>query len=140
MDGVTYLQRLDGLLVVLGLSPLDLFALFWFGCCVIGYNILAGSRQLWPISLMGAIQGQRQRWMLHMAQRDDRVIDVLLMSNLASGNSFFASTSVILLGALSALLSTGEKAQEMLERIPFVEHADLVAWEIKVLVLMTLFI
>ena len=127
-------------MAALGVTWLDVVALAWFVVCTIGYNILTSSRRLWQISLVGAIQTQRLRWMANMAHRHDRVIDVLLISSLATGNSFFASTSIVILGALSAVLGAGEHAQAVLERMPFTAHTDPVAWDVKIIVLMTVFI
>ena len=137
-------MALDGLWQLdfssLGLSRLDAAAFVWFLICTAGYNFVTGSRVLWRASLVGAIQAQRLRWMAHMAQRDDRVIDVLLISALATGNSFFASTSIVILGALSAVLGSGDRAQAVLERLPFTAQTSPVAWDIKIIVLMMVFI
>ena len=127
-------------LAALGITPLDIAALAWFAICTVGYNYVTGSRRLWRVSLVGAIQSQRLRWMANMAHRNDRVIDVLLISSLATGNSFFASTSIVILGALSAVLGAGEHAQSVLERMPFTAHTDPVAWDVKIIVLMMVFI
>jgi uncharacterized membrane protein len=124
----------------LGLTQVDVLALAWFVACTVGYNLIAGSGPLWRTSLVGAIQGQRMRWMANMAQRNDRVIDVLLISNLATGNSFFASTSIIILGALSAVLGSGDHMQAILERLPFTAHANSVAWDVKIILLIVVFI
>ena len=124
----------------LGLGPLDLIAFGWFLICTVGYNLVTSMRGLWRHSLVGAIQNHRMGWMAQMAHRNDRVIDVLLISNLASGNSFFASTSIVIMGALSALLGAGERAQSVLERLPFAAHGTASTWDVKVLVLMTIFI
>ncbi len=127
-------------LAVLGLTPLDFAAFIWFLICTVGYNLVTSAPRLWRWSLVGAIQHHRMRWMVHMAHRQDRVIDVLLISSLAGGNSFFASTSIVILGALSALLGAGERVQTILDRMPFAAHSLPVAWDIKVLVLMIVFI
>jgi len=124
----------------LGLGLPDLLALAWFLVCTVGYNIVTGARGLWRASLVGAIQAQRMSWMGHMASRNDRVIDVLLISSLATGNSFFASTSIVILGALSALLGAGERAQAVLEQLPFSVHASPIAWDLKVILEMLVFI
>lgn len=132
------LMQLD--LSTLGLGVADIVALAWFLLCTVGYNFVTGMRGLWKASLVGAIQEQRMLWMSHMADRKDRVIDVLLISNLATGNSFFASTSIVILGALSAVLGSGEHAQAVLEQLPFVAHASPIAWDIKIIVLMLVII
>ena len=127
-------------LSALGLTPLDQVALIWFGLCTIGYNLVTSARGIWRASLVGAIQTHRMAWMSHMAHRHDRVIDVLLISSLAGGNSFFASTSIVLLGALSALLGSGERAQAILDRLPFSAHGAPMLWDVKVIVLMIVFV
>jgi len=123
-----------------GLSPLDAWAFGWFLVCTVGYNLVTSLPPLWRGSLVGAIQSQRMVWMANMAQRQDRVIDVLLISNLATGNSFFASTSIVILGALSAVLGSGEHAQAVLDKLPFTTHVNPIAWDIKIIVLMIVFI
>ena len=124
----------------LGLTPLDVAAFIWFLLCTVGYNLVTSTRTIWRQSLVGAIQSHRMAWMMHMAHRTDRVIDVLLISSLAGGNSFFASTSIVILGALSALLGLGERAQAILDRIPFSVHAAAMAWDLKVLTLMVVMV
>ena len=124
----------------LGLSPLDAAALGWFLICTVAYNLVTSARGLWKVSLVGAIQSYRMRWMSHMAHRQDRVIDVLLISSLASGNSFFASTSMVIIGALSALLGSGARAQSILDRLPYTAHNISITWDLKVLLMMTIFI
>ena len=124
----------------LGLSPLDLAALAWFLICTVAYNLVTSARGLWKVSLVGAIQSHRMKWMSHMVHRHDRVIDVLLISSLASGNSFFASTSIVIIGALSALLGSGARAQAILDRLPYTAQNISVTWDLKVLLMMTIFI
>ena len=127
-------------LAALGLTWLDAVALGWFLVCTLGYNVLTSAPAVWRWSLPGAIQAHRMAWMRQMSHRPDRVIDVLLISNLAGGNSFFASTSIVLLGALSALLGSGERAQAVLARLPFAAPSTPAAWDVKVLVLMVVFV
>lgn len=122
-----------------GFSPLDAWAFAWFLACTVGYNLVTSVRPIWRESLVGAIQTQRMVWMVNMAHRQDRVIDVILISNLATGNSFFASTSIVILGALSAVLGSGERAQEVLDKLPFTTHVNPIAWDIKIIVLMIVF-
>jgi uncharacterized membrane protein len=123
-----------------GLTPIDLIALGWFFLCTVAYNFITARGRLGDLSLLGAIQVQRQRWFYNMAQRHDRVVDVLLVGNLAAGNSFFASTSIVLLGALSALLGSGEKAQGIIDRIPLAMPSSPVLWDLKIVLMMTIFV
>ncbi len=124
----------------LGLSPVDLLALAWFFVCTVAYNLLTGYGRLAQSTLVAAIQAQRVRWFANMSRRPDRVVDVLLISNLAGGNSFFASTSIILLGVLASLLGSGERAQGIIDRIPFAVPSSPVIWDLKIVLMMTIIV
>ncbi|MFZ4807623.1 MAG: DUF599 domain-containing protein [Hyphomicrobiaceae bacterium] len=86
------------------------------------------------------VQAHRIQWMQNMAVRDNRVIDTILLGGLSHGNAFFASTSVIAVGGLSALLGSGDKIQEILERLPLVDKAPKALWEAKILLMLAIFI
>ena len=120
-------------MVTLGLdqvmTPLDLAAVAVFLATMLGYGMVCGIEGLERASLVGAIQRQRVAWMLNMARRDNRVLDAIVLGGLGQGNAFFASTTAIAIGGLTALLGSGEKAQAILERIPFVARSSTILWE-----------
>lgn len=122
------------------MTLLDLVAFLWFVIATVGFGLF--SRYGWASrsNLMAMIQRHREAWMANMALRADRVTDVLLVSNLATGNTFFASTSVILLGALSALLGRGESARQVIDGLPHALAAPPVLWNLKILTLMAVFV
>jgi uncharacterized membrane protein len=91
-------------------------------------------------SLAGAVQQRRTVWMQNMAARDNRMMDVVLLQMLSASNTFFASTSVILLGGMAALLGSGERVQALLEKLPWVAKASAEVFEMKILFLMGMFI
>jgi uncharacterized membrane protein len=79
--------------------------------------------------------------MATMAQRGEhRTLDVILLNNLAQGNAFFASTTAIAIGGLTALVGSGEKAQAMLERLPYTAKSSPMLWEAKLFLIMGIFI
>lgn len=131
-------------MVTLGLdqvmTPLDLAALAVFLAAMLGYGMVCGIESLERASLVGAIQRQRAAWMLNMSRRDNRVLDAIVLGGLGQGNAFFASTTAIAIGGLTALLGSGEKAQAILERIPFVARSSTILWEMKLLLIMAIFI
>ena len=57
--------------------PLDVAALAYFLLAIGIYRLISGGRALEARSLIGAIQTQRVRWMLNMARRENRMLDVL---------------------------------------------------------------
>ena len=122
------------------MTLLDAIAFLWFVVATVGYGLFSRYGPASEINLLSAIQHQREAWMANMARRDDRVTDVLLVSNLATGNTFFASTSVILLGALSALLGSGETAQRVITSLPHALAAPAALWNLKILTLMAVFV
>jgi uncharacterized membrane protein len=123
-----------------GMTPLDVLALLWFFVCMVAYSVATRHSGIGQFSLLNAIQQQRVRWFANMSRRSDRVVDVLVISNLAGGNSFFASTSIIMLGVLSALFGAGQKAQAIIERLPFAMPSPSVLWDVKIALMMTLFV
>ena len=121
-------------------TPLDLAAFAYFLLATGIYRLISGRRGLEARSLAGAIQAQRMRWMLNTAERDNRMLDAILLGSLGQGNAFFASSSAIAVGGLAATLGSGEKLQAILGRLPFVATATPFVWEVKLLLIMGIFI
>lgn len=120
--------------------PMDVAALAYFLLAIGIYRLISGRRALEPRSLVGAIQAQRVQWMLNMARRENRMLDALLLTSLGQGNAFFASTSAIAVGGLAATIGSGEKLQAILGRLPYVAATTPFVWEVKQLLIMTIFI
>lgn len=121
-------------------SALDIVALVVFLMVLIGYGYVAAIGPLERRSIVGAVQRQRERWMQNMAARDMRMVDAQLLGGLSQGNAFFASTSAIIVGGLATLLGSGDKVQVLLERLPFVAASSSTLFEIKLLLLIGIFV
>jgi uncharacterized membrane protein len=119
---------------------LDAIAIAWFLMLVVGYQIVAARRPLAARSIVDAVQRQRVAWMLNMAVRDNRTLDAIVLQSLGQGNAFFASTSVIAIGGLAAIMGSGEKVQVLLEQLPYVARSSPQLWDLKVLVMIGVFI
>lgn len=124
----------------LGLAPADLIALLWFALIFSGYQNLTGIAAIERRSIAGAVQRHRIQWMRNMAIRENRMSDSMLMQQLGQGNAFFASTCAIAIGALSSLLGAGEKMHQMIDKLPFVARTDVAVFDIKLLVLIAVFV
>ena len=123
------------------MTPLDVAALAVFLGAMLGYKLFTGRDSLLSrVSLVGAVQRQRVQWMLNMSRRDNRNMDVILLSSLGQGTAFFASTTAIAIGGLAALLGSGERAQLILDRLPLVARSGAVLWEVKLLLIMAIFV
>ncbi len=124
----------------LPLAPLDVLALTWFAIAFLGYQNLSQIQWLESRSIAGAVQRHRVGWMRQMAMRENRMADSHLMQQLGQGNAFFASTSAIAIGALSSLLGAGDKMHAMIEKLPFVSRTDAVVFDVKLLLLIVVFV
>lgn len=120
--------------------PFDLIALGYFLAAALIYSRITTAGPLARRSIAAAVQKHRIQWMRNMTIRDNRVIDTILLGGLSQGNAFFASTSVIAIGGLSALLGSGDRIREILERLPFVDRAPAAMWEAKILLMIGIFI
>lgn len=118
----------------------DLIAVVWFFLAIVGYRLVASYEPLERISIVGAVQRQRERWMKNMAVRDGRIVDAHLLGGLSQGNAFFASTTAIIIGGLIATMGSGDKVQALLERLPYVARSTAVLFEAKLLLLTGVFV
>ena len=82
----------------------------------------------------------RVHWMMAMLQRELRIIDTSIVGNILHGVAFFASTSILLVGGLIAALAAGDQAIAVLSDLPFSAATSRSSWEIKVLLLVGIFV
>lgn len=112
--------------------------LFFFGWA--GYARFARVRAEVQPSLLALTNRERRRWMLQTTLRENRVIDGIVVQNLSTSPSFFASTTILIIGGLLAVLSTTEKASEFVREIPFAARTSLLVFDLKVVVLTAIFV
>ena len=122
------------------IDGIDIAAFVWFIAAMVGYQLMGHVPALYDRSLTGATQQHRVRWMRAMLTRDNRSSDAILLGTLSQGNAFFASTCAIAIGGLAAIVGSGEKADAFLQRLPFVAKASPLLWELKVLLLIGVFV
>jgi uncharacterized membrane protein len=123
-------------------TPLDVIAVVYFFVAIGLYRFIGSRAGLERRSLVGAAQQQRLRWMLNMASRgENRVLDAILLNSLGQGNAFFASTSAIAVGGLTATLGSGaERLQYLLDALPLTMQSTPVVWAAKQLLIMGIFV
>ncbi len=122
------------------MPDLDFVAFIAFVALMGGYHIITGYRPLVDRSIVGAVQAQRVAWMQNMAVREVRIVDAQLLASLSQGNAFFASTSAIGIGGLAAMIGSGDQVQKLFERLPYAAQSTPVVWEMKMILLITIFI
>ena len=115
----------------LSLSLADDVALVFFVGAWGAYNLFAEHRGSRRPSLNVLMNQYRLRWMLEMQNRDVRIFDSALLNILQSGTAFFASTSLLALGAAATLLRGTDDALKIFADLPFGMPSSRQAWEIK---------
>lgn len=118
----------------------DWLALVCFVGSWVGY---AGFATLWSKkrpSLIATINRYRHDWMVQSTAREVRMVDSVITQSLSTSSSFFASTTILIIGGLMALLGTTDKAVELVREIPFAQQTPVLVFEFKVLVLIAIFV
>ena len=60
--------------------------------------------------------------------------------SLSSSPSFFASTTILIIGGLLAVLGTTEKASELVREIPFAARTSVLVFDLKIVLLLGIFV
>ncbi len=116
-------------------AALALFFVVWAA-----YARFAQVRAAVQPSLLAMTNRERTRWMMQTTWRDNRVVDGVVLQSLSASPSFFASTTILIIGGLLAVLSTTEKASEFVQEIPFAARTSLLVFDLKVVLLLAVFI
>jgi uncharacterized membrane protein len=122
------------------LPALDWLALVGFFATWVGYAWFAERHARQRPSVLGSSNRARERWMWQAAARDNRVFDGLVVQNLSASPSFFASTTILIIGGLLAVLSTTDKASEFVRDMPFAARTSLLVFDLKVVLLLAIFV
>ncbi|MGI9508917.1 MAG: DUF599 domain-containing protein [Geminicoccaceae bacterium] len=117
----------------------DLIAPLWFLAVWIGYTQFA-DRQRGVHNLNSVMRDYRLLWMSRMLDREVRMVDTQILGNLMRSMSFFASTTMFIIAGLVAVLGAREEAMAVLRELPFTVEASTVLWDLKVLLLITVFV
>ena len=118
----------------------DWLALAWFFIGWVGYALFARKRSASSMSLLAVTNQYRRLWMVQTTGRDVRVVDGIVIQNLSTSPSFFASTTILIIGGLLALLGTTDKAAELVKEIPFAARTSTLVFDLKLLLLLGVFV
>ncbi|WP_135466911.1 DUF599 domain-containing protein [Crenalkalicoccus roseus] len=123
------------------LTLLDWIALGVFAACWIGYaTVVDRVPRIRGRSVIAAMDEHRHRWMQAMLGRENRIADVATIGNLMNSTSFLANTAIFILGGLVAMLGSPELGARVFGVLPFAAAPDPVAWEMKVALLLVIFV
>jgi len=119
----------------------NLFAVLWFLACFRGYFHYTSLRSVDTPTLAYAMHRFRKQWIRKALRRENRIADTNIIANLERNVSFFASTTLFVLAGLMTVLGTSsETVIMMLSEIPFSDQNTRGEWELKVLLLLCLFV
>jgi uncharacterized membrane protein len=110
-----------------------LLALVW----LLGGFWIDGGKSKKP-STSRLMANYRKLWMVQMIDREPRIFDATILGSLRQGTTFFASATMIAIGAGSALIGQTDRLQMVAEDLIADGQTPDVVWEIKILVLILL--
>lgn len=133
-------QAGDTMQAAFGFSDLDLFALAFFVVAWAGYHLAV--ERLGPArrSLNTRMAAHRRAWMRELLVRENRIVDSTIMASLQSGAAFFASTALLAVGAVLALIQATDTALALFADLPFGVTTTRLAFEAKVFGLGVVFV
>ena len=131
---------LDRILEMLPLTWLDAGALLLFACLWVAYQWYSDYSDTARPRLGREMDRFLRDWIAQMIVRDNRMVDVNVLRNLTRSSQFFASTTMLILGALVALMGYAEQAATVVADLPFAQLVSRRLWEIKILVLLMIFV
>lgn len=122
------------------LTAFDAAGLLWFFALWLGYQHYTVRVARDTPSLMSVMAQYRREWWSNMVERELRVIDTGILTNLSNSATFFASTTLFILGGLLALLGTTDKIVALVQGLPFHARVAGQPWELKILLLVGIFV
>ncbi|HET7796059.1 MAG TPA: DUF599 domain-containing protein [Rhizobacter sp.] len=106
----------------------------------VGYAWFARDRSQTKPSVLASTNRIRREWMLQTTYREVRVIDGVVIQSLSTSPSFFASTTILVLGGLLAVLSASDKASDLVREIPFAARTSVLIFDMKLILLLVIFV
>lgn len=123
-----------------GFSVADAAALLLFFSVWTSYYFVVHVSRWRHYTISASMTLMRERWMLNVMARGDSPVDAIIQNGLQQGVLFFASTTVLLIGGLVAAMGASDRAVEILQDLPLVATTSAVQWELKILLILLIFV
>jgi uncharacterized membrane protein len=121
-------------------SPFDIAAIVFFAAAWLAYAIAVERTPHGRTTLNARINPYRELWVRRMLDREMRMMDMQILASLQNGTAFFASTSLIAIGAALTILRSSEEIRTLVEDLPFAVQTSKGLWELKVMGLVVVFV
>lgn len=122
------------------MSWIDIASVAGFFITWAGYTVFARKKAKVAWCLASSMQWYRVEWMLRMLDRDMRMPDTAIISNLERVIGFFASTSILILAGLVTAMTASQAAIDLLSNLPLTGSTSVTEFELKILLLILIFI
>ncbi|MGH1470984.1 MAG: DUF599 domain-containing protein [Cellvibrionaceae bacterium] len=124
----------------LQLNSFNILAIVWFFICYRGYFRYTQKKSRTEPTLAFAMHRHRRQWIRQALTRENRIADTNTIATLQRHVSFFASTTLLILAGLMTILGSSDKVSALLADVPFSDPSNTGEWEIKILLLVCLFV
>ncbi|MBU2706776.1 DUF599 family protein [Zooshikella marina] len=118
----------------------DVVALIWLLLAWVGYSFFAKYQGRRQQCLAKVLHHYRQQWATRILLRENRIGDASITANLERNVTFFASTSILVVAGLVTAFTATEHAILVLSDLPWVSAPSRKAWELKIMVLLVIFV
>lgn len=118
----------------------DSLSLAFFILSWIGYARFSDMGSQSAKSLLTVTNGYRLQWMREMIRRENRTMDAIMIGNLQRSIAFFANTTIFIVLGLVTMLGYQSQSSEIISHIPFAAPSTPFLWEMKILLLIVIFI
>jgi len=118
----------------------DLAALIFFIASWVGYAQFTSQKSQHERSLLNVTNSYRTRWMREMVRRDTRTMDAIMIGNLQRSIAFFANTTIFIVLGLVGMLGYHDRSADIIAAIPFTQPTTPFQWEMKIFLLIVIFI
>ncbi|PID49767.1 MAG: hypothetical protein CR991_04930 [Proteobacteria bacterium] len=125
----------------LHLSLLDWLAMLWFAVCWLGYTRYSGFHSPRPRKrLQDALYVHIRAWIATLHQRDNRIVDTAVITNIERSATFLASSSLLIIAGIMTALASTEKVTNFMSGLPLVTANHPQRWEIGLLLMLMAFV
>ena len=118
----------------------DAIVLVWFCACWAGYTVFARRKSRRKPSLVAAMRIYRREWFKHTLGHQTRIAHISALNSLQTVTTFFASTALVILGGLVALLGTTDRVVDLAADLPFARHDSELVWLVRIITLILIFV
>ena len=121
-------------------SLIDSVALIFFVVGWASYSIVLESKRFRSRSIASVMGQYRAKWMRVMAGREVRMLDSQLQASLMQGVGFLASTAVLMVGVLTAMLGFSDSSFDITSHLPQELMVETANWKLKILLVSLVFV